>query len=65
MARIWDRVVITPDRGDGKPFIQVEWTDEFGQAHSREVADLVTPGLSKALQQHARTLKGMVEANEV
>ncbi len=65
MARTWDRMVITHDRGDGKPFIQVEWTNEFGQPQSREVSDLLPPGISKVLQQHAHTLKQMVEGNEV
>ncbi len=41
MARRFERVVIAPDRGDGRPFIQVEWKDEFERLHTQEVADKV------------------------
>ncbi len=30
------------DRGDGQPFVQAEWRNEFGQLQTKEVSDHLT-----------------------
>jgi len=64
MARTFERLVIHPDRGDGKPFIQSEWRNEFRQFQTREVADFVPPGILAGLVEAIKHIKGLCETEK-
>lgn len=61
MARAFESIRANPDRGDGKPFVQAEWKNEFQQLQTKEVSGVVPPGLLVALGQILDNIKQQCE----
>ena len=64
MARVFENIWISPDRGDSKPFVQVNWHNEFGQSQTREIADFLDAANHTKIRQLCALLKAMAEAED-